>query len=103
MQRLTALALLVLAPWLLVSLLLLPDLQYATLRVWAGGIVNAALLALLVAAACWHSQLGVQEVVVDYVRGWQRTASLILSASVHVVLGVLGVIAIARLALGAGP
>lgn len=100
-QRLTALALLVLGPWLLISLLLLPDLQFATLRAWAAGLVNASLLALLVVAACWHSQLGLQVVIEDYVRGWLRMATLVASAFLHVLLGVLGLLAVARLALGA--
>ena len=102
-QRLSALALLLLGPWLLVSLLLLPDLGYVTLRAWAAGLLNAALLALLVVSACWHSQLGVQVVVEDYVRGWQRLATLIVSAFAHALLGVLGVLAVVRLALGATP
>lgn len=99
-QRLTALALLLLLPWFVISLALLPDLGYATLRDWAGSLVNAALLALLLLAACWHSQLGVQVVIEDYVRGGLRMASLIASAFLHVLLGVLGVLAIVRLALG---
>ena len=98
-QRLTALALLVLGPWLLISLVLLPDLQFTTLRAWASGLVNAALLALFVLAACWHSQLGLQVVIEDYVRGWLRMATLVASAFLHVLLGVLGLIAVARLAL----
>jgi hypothetical protein len=58
------------------------------------------LLALLLLAGCWHSQLGVQVVVEDYVRGGLRMATLIASAFLHVLLGVLGVLAIVRLALG---
>ena len=99
-QRLTAIALLFLAPWFLISLALLPDLEYVTPRAWAGGLVTAALLALLVACACWHSQLGVQVVIEDYVKGWLRIAALVFSAFAHVLLGVLGVLAIARIALG---
>jgi succinate dehydrogenase / fumarate reductase membrane anchor subunit len=36
-QRLTALALLLLGPWFVISLLLLPDLGYDTLRAWPAG------------------------------------------------------------------
>jgi succinate dehydrogenase / fumarate reductase membrane anchor subunit len=102
-QRLTALALLLLGPWFLISLALLPDLQFATLRDWAAGLVNSTLLALLVASSCWHSQLGVQVVIEDYVKGWLRMASLVISAFLHVLLGVLGVLSVARIALGAAP
>ena len=101
MQRLTALALLLLGPWLIVSLALLPDLDYGTVRAWASGLVNASLLAVLVLTLCWHSQLGVQVVIEDYVHGAPGFASLIASTFLHVLLAVTGVLAVARLALGA--
>lgn len=99
-QRLTALALLLLLPWLLVSLLLQPALDYPTLRAWASGLVNGTLLALLVGLACWHSQLGVQVVIEDYTRGWARMTGLILNAFAHLLLGALGLLSIVRLVLG---
>jgi succinate dehydrogenase / fumarate reductase membrane anchor subunit len=102
-QRLTALALLLLGPWLVISLALLPDLQYETLRAWASGLVNAALLALLVVTGCWHSQLGVQVVIEDYVKGALGIACLIASAFLHVLLAALGLLAIVRITLGAPP
>lgn len=101
-QRFTALALLLLGPWLVISLLLLPGLDHATLAGWASGLVNATLLALLVISASWHSQLGVQVVLEDYVKGWLRMAAIIVSAFAHVLLAVLGLLAVVRLALG-GP
>ncbi len=102
-QRLTAVALLLLGPWFIVSLQCLPDLGYTTLQGWASSLVNATLLALLVGCACWHSQLGVQVVIEDYVKGWLRMASLVASAFVHVLLAALGILAIVRIALGAAP
>jgi succinate dehydrogenase / fumarate reductase membrane anchor subunit len=102
-QRLTALGLLLLGPWLVISLALLPDLQFGTLREWASGLFNATLLALLVISGCWHSQLGVQVVIEDYVKGAPGIASLIASAFIHVLLAALGLLAIVRLALGPAP
>lgn len=99
-QRLTSLALLLLGPWFVISLLLLPDFGHATLTAWASGLVNASLLALLVIAAAWHSQLGVQVVIEDYVQGWQRMAALVVSAFAHALFAVLGLVAVGRLALG---
>jgi succinate dehydrogenase / fumarate reductase membrane anchor subunit len=100
-QRLTALALLMLGSWFTIALALLPDLQYDTVRAWASNLLNATLLALLVAIGCWHSQLGVQVVIEDYVKGAARIVSLLLSAFVHVLLGALGMLAIVRVLLGA--
>jgi succinate dehydrogenase / fumarate reductase membrane anchor subunit len=99
-QRLTAIALAVLATWFVVSLVLLPDHEYATMYLWAGSLWHATLLAVFTATACWHSQLGLQVVIEDYVRGWLRPAALVLSAFIHVLLAGLGVLAIVRIALG---
>jgi succinate dehydrogenase / fumarate reductase membrane anchor subunit len=98
-QRLTALALLVLGVWLVISLAVLPDLGYATLRVWSARVINAALLALLVTCACWHSKLGVEVVIDDYVRGPLNRGAQIASTLAHLLLGAAGMLAVARLAL----
>jgi succinate dehydrogenase / fumarate reductase membrane anchor subunit len=97
-QRLTALALLVLGPWFLISLALLPDYSYGTMRGFVSGVCNSTLLCLLLACLCWHSQLGVQVVIEDYVKGAARMTTLILSAFLHVLLAALGVLAVLRVA-----
>jgi succinate dehydrogenase / fumarate reductase, membrane anchor subunit len=103
-QRLTALALLLLGPWFVISLLCLPDLQYASVRAWMSGLCNAALLSLLIGCLCWHSQLGVQVVVEDYVKGRAlRMGALIASTFVHVLLAALGVLAVLRVAFAVNP
>ena len=101
LQRLTALALLLLGPWFVISLALLPQLDFTTVRGWAGSAGHAALLLLLVISACWHSHLGVQVVIEDYVRGAARGVALVLSGFVHVLLVAIAMLAIVRLALGA--
>jgi succinate dehydrogenase / fumarate reductase membrane anchor subunit len=100
-QRLTALGLLILGPWLLVSLALLPDLGFETLRAWMSGLGNATLLLLLLACMAWHSQLGVQVVIEDYVKGGARMASLVVAAFLHLFVAVLGALAVLRVAFGA--
>ncbi len=99
-QRLTAIALVLLGAWFAVSFALLPDYSYGEVSVWAGSLWNATLLALFAGAACWHSQLGVQVVIEDYVHGWLRPASLVLSGFIHLLLAALAVLAIVRVALG---
>ncbi|HTY49575.1 MAG TPA: succinate dehydrogenase, hydrophobic membrane anchor protein [Steroidobacteraceae bacterium] len=102
-QRVTAVALVPLAAWFLVSLLTLPALDYATVSAWLHGIWSATLMVLFVACAAWHSRLGVQVVIEDYVHdcGLKATA-LVLSVFVHVVVALAGVFAVLRVAFGSG-
>lgn len=97
-QRLTALALLVLGIWFIVSLALLPDFTYDSVRGLLSGTGNSALVSLLILCLCWHSQLGVQVVIEDYVKGPARMISLVVSAFAHVLLAALGVLSVLRVA-----
>jgi succinate dehydrogenase / fumarate reductase membrane anchor subunit len=100
-QRLTSLALVPLAVWLLVSLLTLPALDFVTLVSWIAGTWTATLLALFVLIASWHSSLGIQVILEDYVHDdGLKTLSLVLSGFVHVVLAAAGIFAILRIAFG---
>jgi len=103
-QRLTAIALVPLSAWFVVSLLTLPAPGYATLIAWLSGTTTALLLILLVLVAAWHSQLGVRVVVEDYVHGsGTRTLALVLSLFAHVLLAAAGVLAILKVAFGSAP
>ena len=100
-QRLTALALLPLGVWLLVSLLTLPSLDFVTLVSWIGGTWTASLLSLLVLIASWHSSLGLQVIFEDYVHDHgMKTIVLVLSGFIHAVIAALGVFAVLRIACG---
>jgi succinate dehydrogenase / fumarate reductase membrane anchor subunit len=100
-QRLTSIALVPLAVWLLVSLLTLPTLDFVTLVSWIAGTWTATLLALFVLIASWHSSLGIQVILEDYVHeDGLKTLSLVLSGFIHVVLAAAGVFAILRIAFG---
>jgi succinate dehydrogenase / fumarate reductase, membrane anchor subunit len=96
-QRLTSVALVPLAVWLLVSLLTLPSFDQATVSGWLSHGSTALLLILFVLAASRHSQLGVAVVVEDYVHGGLRTLILVISTFAHVLLASAGVLAILRI------
>jgi succinate dehydrogenase / fumarate reductase membrane anchor subunit len=99
-QRVSALALVPLTLWLLVALIRLPLADYAAVTIWMASGWNPVWLALLLLALCWHSRLGVQVVIEDYVHGKPaKTAALLLSTAAHVVLAAAGLYAILRLAL----
>lgn len=68
-QRASAIALLLLGPWFIYKLLTLPALDYATVTAWIAEPLQALLLLLFAWSALWHSALGVQVVVDDYVGG----------------------------------
>lgn len=100
-QRLTALALVPLSAWFTVSLLALPSFDHATVAAWMGQSSTALLLILLVLVAAWHSRLGLQVVVEDYVpRVGARTVTLVVINFVHVLLAAAGVLAVLKVALG---
>src|SRR5262245_48123675 len=82
-QRITAIALIPLSIWFLVSLLALPARDYATVVTWIAQKWTAALFAIFVALAAWHSHLGVTVVLEDYVKGTKRTFWIIVSRIAH--------------------
>jgi len=101
-QRLTAIALLPLGLWFVVSLLLLNDFSYLAVVAWVREPVSSLLLILSVLCLVYHSHLGVQVVLEDYVHtNGTRIAALVLSLFAHVFLVVAAVFSILKVAFGA--
>ena len=104
MQRLTSVALVPLSIWFVVSLLSLPSFDHATVVAWMGQSWTALLLILFVLTCAWHSQLGVREVVEDYVHGaGARTVTLVSVTFAHTLIAAAGVFAVLRVAFGVAP
>jgi succinate dehydrogenase / fumarate reductase membrane anchor subunit len=102
-QRVTALALAPLAIWLLIALLRLPGIDYATVIHWMAAAAHPVLLALIVLLATWHAWLGVQVVIEDYVHGTlAKPTALLSSLLLHLLLGACGLYALMRIALRTG-
>jgi succinate dehydrogenase membrane anchor subunit len=99
LQRLTSIALVPLTIWFAVSLLALPSLDHVTVISWIAQSWNALLLILLVLVGAYHSQLGVQVVVEDYVKEL-KTVTMVVVTFAHVLLAAAGVFAILRVAFG---
>ena len=100
-QRVTATGLILLTGWFVISLLSLPGLDYAAVVAWMHSPTSAVLLALLIITLVYHSQLGVQVVIEDYVanKGIKILTMLIVNF-LHVLIGALGVFAVLRVAFG---
>jgi succinate dehydrogenase / fumarate reductase, membrane anchor subunit len=103
-QRMSSVALVLLALWFVASLVHLSSFDYAVVHAWLGKSINAVLMLLLATVAIYHSQLGVQVVVEDYVNhhGAKLTV-LMLVNFVHLLLGALAIFAILRVAFGVSP
>jgi len=101
-QRVTAVAMVLLGLWFVAALLCLGDFSHATVLVWLSAPRNAVLASLLIGTAAYHSQLGLQVVVEDYIanKGW-KIVTLLLINFLHVALAALGVFSVLRIAFGA--
>lgn len=100
-ERVTSVALIPLTLWFLGSLLLLPGLEYATVRIWLSQPQSSFLAILMVAVLTYHSYLGTTVVVEDYVHApAAKVALLTLLRFLYVLFGGAGVFAILRIAFG---
>ena len=100
----TAIALLALGLWFVGSIRSLDHYAEADFVAWVADPVNAIMLLLLILTIAWHSMLGLQVVIEDYVHGpTLKVVLLLISKFAHVFLGVAGVFAILKVALGETP
>ncbi len=84
-QRLTALALVPLSLWFMISLVAMAGADHATIVTWIASPIVAGLLILLVTATFFHAYLGLQVVIEDYVhmRGLEAGAAADLPGRDH--------------------
>jgi succinate dehydrogenase / fumarate reductase, membrane anchor subunit len=100
-QRVTAVALIPLTLWFLISLLTLPALDYETVHTWLSVPITGFLAVLLVAVLTYHSYLGTQVIIEDYVTSsGMKVLSLMVLRFGYVLAGGAGVFAILRVVFG---
>jgi len=100
LQRFTAIGNLLLGLWLVVSLLLLTDLNYQAVVTWISAPVPATAMALLVISTFWHARLGMQVMIEDYVHGANRLGAIVAINLAAFAGAAFGLLCIIRLALG---
>lgn len=99
LQRVTAIALVPLTLWLVFSLTGLRSLDYGVVLEWLASGWTALWMSLFIVASVWHSMLGVQVVIEDYVGAGARTVVLLLSQFAHLLVGAASLFAVFRIAL----
>ena len=100
-QRVTAIALLILGSWFLYSIMRLDGFAHSAMLDWAARPFNSVMLLLLSLTLAWHSALGVQVVLEDYVHGpFIKVVSLLLNRFAHAFLAIAAVFAVLKIALG---
>lgn len=103
-QRISAVALAPLGLWFIFSLAALVGgggSDYLSVVDWVANPVNAVALILLIVVMSYHSSLGVQVVIEDYLHGAAKLTLLITQKFIHAVVAAAAVFAVLRVALAA--
>jgi len=102
LMQATSAGALITCAYLVISFLLLPDLTFPTVTSWLKGLGPSFALALLVVAVFWHSRLGLQVLVEDYVEHSGRRFATLLVINLAAFAGAaFGLLCLIRIALGA--
>ena len=99
--RITAIALVPLVVWFVISALSMVGADYAQFRAWAGAHGNPVLLILLTIAIYHHGQLGLQVIIEDYIHHEAaHFTALILVKLGALFLAVYTIFSVVRLTFG---
>lgn len=101
MQRLTAVANVVLVIWFLISAVSLAGAGYDETRAWLASPISTSLMLLLITSSFYHAKLGVQVVIEDYVHHEGIKLGALLAVTLMcIALGVACAVAILKTSLG---
>jgi len=100
-QRVTAVALIPLVVWFVISLIMMSGADYAAVRAWIASPIVMVLLMLTIVIGLHHGQLGMQVVIEDYVHNdGIKLALIVLMRFIAVFSGLAAVVAILRIGFG---
>jgi succinate dehydrogenase / fumarate reductase membrane anchor subunit len=100
-QRVSAVALILLVAWFVVSLILAAPAGQPQVRAWVSSPVTLVMLTMTILFGLWHAALGMQVVVEDYVHSEGMKIGLILVIKgLAALAAVAGVVAMLRMAFG---
>ena len=102
-QRVSAIALIFLVPWFVISGLLAMKSGYASAYAWVANPINAFLIILTLGAAIYHMRLGMQVVIEDYIaKTSTKQALLILSTFFTIALFAATALSVLKIWISAG-
>ena len=100
-QRVSGIALALLGTWFAIEMVQMPGFSHVDALAFISAPLNSVLLLLLSVTIAYHSYLGVQVVIEDYVHSHGlKLFSLIVSRFVHSLLAVAAMYAILTIGLG---
>ena len=100
MQRLSAIAMMILAPLMILLVITLIGEDYATAATKIGSPFWGGVAILFVCASFYHAHLGLQVVIEDYIGGHAaRLTLIILIRGALIILGLIAVLSVLRLML----
>jgi succinate dehydrogenase / fumarate reductase membrane anchor subunit len=101
LQRITAVALVPLGLWFVIAIIRLVGADLDNVRDWVGNPLPAILLVLLLVATFYHTALGLQVVIEDYVHTeLAKIGLLVFVRLVCFALAVAGIFAVVAMAAG---
>ena len=100
MARVSAVALIPLTLWFVASIIAHTGSDYVTFIVWLRMPLVSVLMVLLLIALFYHTALGLQVMIEDYVHSGAKFGALIVVRLGCVALAVAGILATMRIALG---
>jgi succinate dehydrogenase / fumarate reductase membrane anchor subunit len=100
-QRVSAVALVPLTLWFVFSAAQLSAASYGAVKHWVSAPSVAVMLVLFIATLFYHSMLGIQVVVEDYVAGeGRKLVTLLVLKFAHAIAAAAGIFAVLKIALG---
>jgi len=101
MQRLTAIGLVPLVLWFVVSMIALAGQSRGEVITWLQSPHHSVLFSIFIITSLYHANLGLQAIYEDYIQArWLQLSARIATSFAAVVLGVTGVFALLGLAFG---
>ena len=100
-QRLTAVMMVILSVWIFFNISVIQSLEYYQLKIWASGLLNLFMLLILGLTMTYHSSLGLEVIIEDYIHQMSaRNRLLKINKVLHMFLSLLIVISLIWIKIG---